>query len=204
MKMEPHSDRWIHTGPTQSLRVQRAARIRHVCITLVHQLNFGHPCHLVRRASVGKYSLIQRRQKWSASTCTMRHCRRRCRSSPLKTPGTGAADGVPGRKWFGVRLLSSVGSEDTCVSGRLLSIVSTSVSSVMSVSSRGARSLSTALRAVFTDLTSRSHAPPMCGVAGGLNSHLIPLGVSSAVRRVWSSWPNDSSSSLSAPRRCTS
>ena len=59
----------------------------------------------------------------------------------------------------------------TAVSGRLLTIVSTSVRRVMSWKSVTERSFSRVRSATLTHPMSLSHAPPMWGASGGLKCH---------------------------------
>ena len=89
----------------------------------------------------------------------------------LKSPGDGLNDGRPSRKWYGIRALKSSMLSLFRVSGRWLTIDSTSQRKVVNVSSVNKRSLVIVLRAYFTVLTKSSQAPPIHGLNGGLNFH---------------------------------
>uniref|UniRef100_A0A8D8FF73 (northern house mosquito) hypothetical protein n=1 Tax=Culex pipiens TaxID=7175 RepID=A0A8D8FF73_CULPI len=64
-------------------------------------------------------------------------------------------------------------------------MLSASTSRVAKVSSFGTLEVYIAANAVFTDLTSRSQAPPMWGAAGGLKTHRVLVLVNASA-----SWPS--------------
>jgi hypothetical protein len=84
-----------------------------------------------------------------------------------------------------VILLSSFGSVETYVRGRLFTINFTSTSSVCKVSSFGTFSSSSAYNACLTFLIKRSHTPPKCGAPGGLNFHFNSASANLRFNRSW-------------------
>lgn len=77
------------------------------------------------------------------------------------------------RKWFGVSASCCSVSNGMNVNGLKLTMLSASTINVARASSFGISVVCIAAIAVLTDLTKRSHAPPICGAAGGLNTHLV-------------------------------
>lgn len=77
------------------------------------------------------------------------------------------------KKWFGMRASCISISSGTNVNGRELTIPSASVINVGRVSSSEFRLVVRAEKAVFIELTSRSHDPPMWVVDGGFNTYLV-------------------------------
>ena len=71
-------------------------------------------CHFVVLVMVGRYSVSQLCQKSCASACRSRHCLGRLKSVLSNFPGSWWLDGASTRKWSGVRLSTSVGSQDMC------------------------------------------------------------------------------------------
>lgn len=77
----------------------------------------------------------------------------------------------PSRKWFGVSAASFSESIGTYVKGLELTMCSASHNKFLSTSSDRDPSGRIALSVVFILLTIRSHDPPICGLAGGMNIH---------------------------------
>ena len=89
----------------------------------------------------------------------------------LKSPGDRLDDGEPSRKWHGVRASKSSMLLLFGVSGRWLTIDSTSQRKVINASSVNKRSIVIVLRVRFIVLTKTLQAPPIRGLTGGLKFH---------------------------------
>ena len=106
------------------------------------------------------------------------------------------------KKWLGVRGPGSLTSSLTRVSGRLLTIHSTSHITVLNTSSENtSEGLMTAHKSLRTVRTILSQNPPKWGGRGGLNVHLMPFLWDPPTKAQHSSLPNSFLRSATAPTK---
>uniref|UniRef100_A0A2M4C608 Secreted protein n=1 Tax=Anopheles marajoara TaxID=58244 RepID=A0A2M4C608_9DIPT len=156
--------------------------------------------HLLLLVSVGRYSRTHFFQNTSAILCEVSHdvlkvaaslSNGRCGLSPLK---------LPNKKWLGVSGGSESRSIGTSVSGRELTVNSTSIKVDSRTSSVGSRGSCISRSAFFTDPIRRSQDPPKCGAPGGLNTHRR-FGAVSSINRLLSTSFSASFNSRDAPMK---
>ena len=99
--------------------------------------------------------------------------RRRYLSVSEPTTGGGVHVGPSCNKILGVNGVISLGSSEALVKGRLFTIASISLNTVMSSKSSRVVLPTVALKARRTDRISRSQLPPICEASGGLKDQLI-------------------------------
>ena len=162
---------------------------------------FTRECHFFLSFNVGRYSFINRRQKWSTIACTRRQRLLEIKSASCETNGAEFGRLRPRSRLLGVKTSGSLGSPLTNVSGRPLSRFSTRIRAELRDSSVKVWPWRTWMRARLADLTSRSQEPPKCGADGGLNCHFVPFRYNFAAKVAWSRLFRQSRSSRSAPTK---
>ena len=130
-------------------------------------------CHLERFCWLGRYSLINRFQKCWSRICDVFQDLVTATLLWKKTPEGRLIEGLPKRKWFGVKGSGSFISLETFVNGREFILDSISQVNADSVSSVSVLEPMTLQRESLKTWTNLSELPPKCGARGGLNFQLI-------------------------------